>query len=92
MFTEEEIVKLQMNFNIKDNKENILLYMDSKATGNQWLIVDFSEKFEERYGVYLNAKRSKVYKEFNQVKALANVMNLISSFETKKEKKTKISK
>lgn len=92
MFTEEEIVKLQMNFNIKDNKENILLYMDSKATGNQWLIVDFSEKFEERYGVYLKAKRSKVYKEFNQVKALANVMNLISSFETKKEKKTKISK
>lgn len=86
MFTTEELGQLGMFFDIQSNIENVLLHMDSKGTSNQWMVVDFSEKFEERYGIYLKSKGNKIYTPFNQVKALPNLLNLISSFETKKEK------
>lgn len=86
MFTTEELGQLGMFFDIQRNIENVLLHMDSKGTSNQWMVVDFSEKFEERYGIYLKSKGNKIYTPFNQVKALPNLLNLISSFETKKEK------
>ena len=87
MFTTEELDLLSTFFNIQNNVENVLLHMDSKETDNQWVLVDFSEKFEERYGLYLKKKSAKVYSGFNQVKALTNVLNLISNYETKKQKK-----
>ena len=85
MFTAEELELLSTYFNIQSNVDDVLLHMDSKGTSNQWLLIDFSEKFEERYGVYLK-KSSKGYSNFNQVKSLSNVLKLISSFETKKKK------
>lgn len=84
MFTKEELELLGKYFNIQSNVEGVLLHMDSKETANQWMLVDFSEKFEERYGMYLKKDGNKVYSNFNQVKALGNVLNLISSFEKKK--------
>lgn len=47
------------------------------------ILVDFTDKFEDRYGIYFKAQSAKTYKPFNQVKALTNVLNLISSFESK---------
>lgn len=89
MFKTEELDLLSQFFNIQKNLDNVLIHMDSKETSNQWMIVDFSEKFEERYGVYLKKSGSKLYVDFNQVKALTNVLNLISSFETNKTNKKK---
>lgn len=83
MYTDEELGMTGTFFNIQENKENVLLKMDSKNTKNQWLLVDFSDKLEDRYGIYFKAPSAKTYKPFNQVKALTNVLNLISSFESK---------
>lgn len=85
MFTKDELEVISNFFDIQENKENVLLHMDSKNTKNQWILLDFTEKFEERYGLYFKAPASKVYKPFNQVKALTNVLNLISSFESKEK-------
>ena len=85
MFTKDELEVISNFFDIQENKENVLLHMDSKNTKNQWILLDFTEKFEERYGLYFKALASKVYKPFNQVKALTNVLNLISSFESKEK-------
>lgn len=83
MFTEEEIGVLENFFDIQENKENVFLKMDSKRTKNQWILVDFTDKFEDRYGIYFKAADAEVYKDFNQVKAITNVLNLISKFESR---------
>lgn len=51
MYTDEELGMTGTFFNIQENKENVLLKMDSKNTKNQWLLVDFSDKLEDRYGI-----------------------------------------
>lgn len=85
MFTEEELAAIGQFFNIQKNIENTLLHMDSKGTSNQWLLLDFGEKFEDCYAIYFKGSEHKVYKYFNEVKAITNVLNLISSFEGKKK-------
>lgn len=85
MFAEDELTALGQFFNIQSNVDNVLLHMDSKETNNQWILVDFGEKFEERYGILLKGDGNKVFKNFNQVKAITNVLNLISSYETKRK-------
>ena len=85
MFTEEELAAIGQFFNIQKNIENTLLHMDRKGTSNQWLLLDFGEKFEDRYAIYFKGSEHKVYKYFNEVKAITNVLNLISSFEGKKK-------
>lgn len=86
MFTTEEKELLNQFLEIQDNIDDVLLHLDSKGTSNKWILVDFSEKFEERYGMYLKKSESNKYSAFNQVKAISNVLNLISSYETKTKK------
>lgn len=84
MFTNEELEMISTFFNIQDNKDNVLLHMDSKNTKNQWILIDFSEQFTDRYGIYHKGAGAKIYKSFNQVNALGNVLNLISKYESNK--------
>lgn len=71
---------------IEKSTEDVVLHLDSNKTKNKWIVVDFSDKFEERYGIYIKKASDEYYHPFNQVKAITNVLNLISSFETKKQK------
>ena len=85
MFTTEELDLLNKFFTVKRNLEDTLAYMDSKEKSNQWLLVDFLEKFEYRYVIYLKKSGSKVYKPFNEVGTFRDILNLISSYETKRK-------
>ena len=71
---------------IEKSTEDVVLHLDSNKTKKKWSVVDFSDKFEERYGIYIKKASDEYYHPFNQVKAITNVLNLISSFETKKQK------
>lgn len=90
MFTEEELGVLGNFFDITENKEDVLLKLDSKNTKNQWILVDFTDKFEDRYGIYFKAANATAYKDFNQVKGITNVLNLIGNFETMGKNTTKV--
>ena len=83
MFVDEELMMLSNFFNIQSNKENVLLHMDSKGTTNKWILIDFSKKYKERYGIYYKSSFSKIYRPFNQVNSLSSALNLISNYESR---------
>ena len=86
MFTVEEKNTISQFLVIEKSTEDVVLHLDSNKTKNKWIVVDFSDKFEERYGIYIKKASDEYYHPFNQVKAMTNVLNLSSSFETKKQK------
>lgn len=81
MFHTEELEMIGTFLGIQENLDDTLLKVTSKNSMSKWMIIDFSEKFKDRYEVSVYIQSARCYKPFKTCTSLTEVLKTISDAE-----------